>query len=213
MDEHADPKLNRKAGIRAENEALIIKAAEEIFATYGYRGASISVIAQKAGVPKANIYHYFDTKEDLYRHVLKRTHKSWEEAADALTDIIEPVEALTAYIHRKMDISRERYFASKVFATEVMQGAPMLGDYIESEIKPWTEREVERIRKWISSGALREIEPIYLLMMIWATTQNYADFEHQIRILNGGKPLSDSQFACAKDTVTTIILRGVTVPK
>jgi TetR/AcrR family transcriptional regulator len=45
--------------------------------------------------------------------------------------------------------------------------------------------------------------------MIWATTQHYADFGHQITTLNGGQELSDAQFGRVKDEVTAIILRGV----
>lgn len=205
----ASPGSNRKAGIRAENEQLILAAAEEIFATYGYRGASISVIADKAGLAKANVYHYFDSKEDLYRRVLDRTHKWWGEAADVLDEHAEPVAALTAYIHRKMDMSRENYFGSKVWASEVMQGAPLLESYLELEVKPWMEAQIGRIRGWISSGKLRDVEPFYLLLMIWATTQHYADYEHQVAVLNGDKPLDDVQYAQAKATVTAIILEGV----
>jgi TetR/AcrR family transcriptional regulator len=45
--------------------------------------------------------------------------------------------------------------------------------------------------------------------MIWATTQHYADFGHQITTLNEGKELSDEQWEEAKRTATEIILRGI----
>jgi TetR/AcrR family transcriptional regulator len=47
------------------------------------------------------------------------------------------------------------------------------------------------------------------MYMIWATTQHYADFGHQIKTLNGGVELSDEQFEEAKRTVTNIVLRGI----
>ena len=45
--------------------------------------------------------------------------------------------------------------------------------------------------------------------MLWATTQHYADFGHQIETLNGGKPLSDRQWREAKESVKAVILRGI----
>lgn len=110
---------------------------------------------------------------------------------------------------RKMDMSRENHFGSKVWATEIIQGAPLLESYLVSEVRPWMQAQTARIRVWIGSGKLRPVEPFYLLLMIWATTQNYADHEHQIAVLNDGKPLDDAQYAEAKATVTSIILRGV----
>ena len=47
--------------------------------------------------------------------------------------------------------------------------------------------------------------------MLWATTQHYADFGHQIETLNGGRPLDDAQWQAAKDNVKAIILRGIGV--
>ena len=205
----APARVNRKAGIRAEGESAIITAAEQVFATYGYRGASTSMIAEQAGVSKAMIYHYFETKELLYQIVLERTHNWWGEAAELLDRFSEPVEALTAYIHRKMDMSRENYYGSKVWASEVMQGAPILQGYLETEVREWTKKQIERIRSWVRAGKIEPVEPFYLLLMIWATTQHYADFEHQIATLNGGRPLDDEQHRAAKDTVTRIILKGI----
>jgi hypothetical protein len=40
---------------------------------------------------------------------------------------------------------------------------------------------------------MRPVDPRWLLYMIWATTQHYADFAHQIETLNG-RPLSDAQW-------------------
>jgi TetR/AcrR family transcriptional regulator len=49
----------------------------------------------------------------------------------------------------------------------------------------------------------------HLLYMLWATTQHYADFGHQIETLNGGLPLSEAQWQAAKASVKAIILKGI----
>ena len=65
------------------------------------------------------------------------------------------------------------------------------------------------IQGWIDAGQMAPVNPRHLLYMLWATTQHYADFGHQIETLNGGAPLTDRQWQEATETVKTIILRGV----
>jgi TetR/AcrR family transcriptional regulator len=52
-----------------------------------------------------------------------------------------------------------------------------------------------------------------LLYMLWATTQHYADFGHQIETLNKGKPLNRAQWAEAKASVKQIILAGIGITR
>ncbi|MGR3812872.1 MAG: TetR/AcrR family transcriptional regulator, partial [Cognatishimia activa] len=56
---------------RQESETLILAAAEKVFAEAGYGGATMQLIADLAGLPKANLHYYFPTKEALYRQVVE----------------------------------------------------------------------------------------------------------------------------------------------
>jgi TetR/AcrR family transcriptional regulator len=198
-----------KAAIREENEKAILDAAEEVFAEYGFSGASTGRIAERAGIPKANLHYYFPTKEELYRRVIDTIFNIWLEAANSLDESDDPGQALTRYIHTKMDLSRSRPLGSKVWANEIIQRAPIIQDYLEVTLREWTDSRTGMIQRWIDEGKILPIEPRYLLYMIWATTQHYADFGHQITTLNDGKELSDRQWEEAKRTVTEIILRGI----
>ncbi|MBE9555342.1 MAG: TetR family transcriptional regulator C-terminal domain-containing protein [Proteobacteria bacterium] len=200
-----------KAAIREENEKAILDAAEEVFAEYGFSGASTGRIAERAGIPKANLHYYFPTKKGLYRRVIDNIFNVWLEAANSLDDSDDPGEALTRYIHAKMDLSRSRPLGSKVWANEIIQRAPIIQDYLEITLREWTDSRTGMIQRWIDEGKILPIEPRYLLYMIWATTQHYADFGHQIATLNDGKELSDEQWEEAKRTATEIILRGIGV--
>jgi TetR/AcrR family transcriptional regulator len=198
-----------KAAIREENEKTILDAAEEVFAEYGFSGASTGRIAERAGIPKANLHYYFPTKEELYRRVIDNIFNVWLEAANSLDDSDDPGQALTRYIHAKMDLSRSRPLGSKVWANEIIQRAPIIQDYLEITLREWTNSRTGMIQRWIDEGKILPIEPRYLLYMIWATTQHYADFGHQIATLNDGRELSDEQWEEAKQTATEIILRGI----
>ena len=51
-----------KTQVRAANVRRILTAAEGILAEFGYKGATIQQIADRAGLPKANIHYYQDLR-------------------------------------------------------------------------------------------------------------------------------------------------------
>lgn len=201
-------KTGTRAEMREEIERVILDAAERVFAESGFGGATMQAIADASGLPKANLHYYFASKERLYRRVVERIFTIWLEAADSFETSASPEVALRQYITRKMDLSRRHRFGSKVWANEVMHGAPIIQDYLETTLREWTETRIAVIRRWSEAGQIRPVDPRWLLYLIWATTQHYADFAHQIETLNSG-PLSDRQWAQATDTVCGIILRGI----
>ncbi len=198
-----------KAEQRKESELLILEAAEEEFANRGFKGATINNIAKRAGLPKANVLYYFPSKLDLYRRVIDDVFNMWLQAADQFADYEQPRVALTRYLHAKMDLSRTRPNGSKVWANEIMHGAPIIHDYLETRLRDWTATRTAWIQQWIDDGKIRPVNPKYLLYLIWASTQHYADFGAQIEALNGGRPLSDKEFEEAKRSLTDIVLNGL----
>lgn len=202
-------KPSSRSAARAETERAILEAAETVFAEHGYRGATTGMIAARAGIPKANLHYYFATKEALYRQVVENIFTIWLEAANSFDDCEDPEEALTRYITTKMDISRQHPMGSKVWANEILHRAPVIQDYLETTLRDWTASRIEIIERWVDEGRMDPVDPRTLLYMIWATTQHYADFIHQIETLNGGAPLSDEQFATARENVVRIVLSGV----
>jgi TetR/AcrR family transcriptional regulator len=167
------------------------------------------LIADVAGLPKANLHYYFATKEDLYRRVVQNIFEIWLHAADCFDKAPGPVEAIGAYVEAKMEISRRHPNGSKVWASEVMHGAPVIQDYLETTLRDWTAGRAALIQNWIDEGKMAPVDPQHLLYMLWATTQHYADFSHQIETLNGGKPLTDAEWRAATDSVKAILLRGI----
>lgn len=198
-----------KVAIRLENEEQILNAAEIIFAEYGFKGATTAKIAEQAKIPKANLHYYFPTKEKLYRRVIEDICDTWLHSADLFDEADSPKEALTGYIHAKMDLSKNRPLGSRIWANEMIRGAQFTSEYIGKNVKEWLESKITIIEEWIQDGQIAPVDSRTLMYMIWATTQHYADFGPQIEILNENQPLSDSQFEDAKDKVTDIILKGV----
>lgn len=206
------PKSKRE-GLRRETLALILATAERIFADHGFKGATMQAIADGANLPKANLHYYFPTKQDLYRQVVERIFNIWLDAAESFDTQANPEEALGTYIRKKMEISRSHPYGSKVWANEVIHGAPIIHDYLETTLREWTDSRIEVIARWESEGLIDPVNPRHLLYMIWSTTQHYADFSHQIATLNNGVPFNDAQWAQATECVTCIILKGIGVTR
>ncbi len=200
---------SKRMETRRENERAILSAAEKVFAEAGFGGATMQLIADMAGLPKANLHYYFATKEDLYRRVVQDIFEIWLHAADSFDNAPDPATGIGAYIDAKMEISRRHPNGSKVWASEVMHGAPVIQDYLENTLRDWTDGRIAVIQGWIDAGQMAPISPRHLLYMLWATTQHYADFGHQVETLNQGKPLSGADWQVAKQQVKDIILRGI----
>jgi len=200
---------NHKIEIRRRNVEKILHAAEKVFAEKGFGATSMGDIAEQAELPRSNLHYYFNTKDDLYRAVLQDLLEVWKQDALCFERFDDPRVVLTSYIRAKMSHSRSRSLGSKIWAKEMLHGAPLLGTSLDESLVPWAQLKENKIRRWVDEGQILPVEPSALLYMIWAATQHYADFGYQVTLLNGGEPLSDMAFERAIQTVTGVILRGI----
>jgi TetR/AcrR family transcriptional regulator len=198
---------------REESEARILAAAQEVFAETGFSGATTALIAERAGLPKANVHYYFGTKEGLYRTVLERILEAWLASGDEIRPDADPREAFTAYIAAKIEASRMQPFASKVFANEILHGAPQLADYLRRHVRSWVEAKARVLDQWAKRGLMRPVEAEHLFFVIWAATQTYADFEAQMRAVLGRDKLRPSDYRAGAELITRMVLSALDVAK
>ncbi|OXI77641.1 TetR family transcriptional regulator [Burkholderia sp. AU33423] len=207
-DETPAPLRRRKAHIRESNEAHLLACAEAVFAERGLDGASTAMIAERAGLPKANLHYYFPTKLALYRRVLDDLFEDWHRAAGSFEADDDPVEAIGAYVRAKMALSRRRPLGSKVWANEIIHGAEHMQDILSERVKPWFDTRVKVIDGWIARGLLAPIDAHALMYLIWATTQHYADFDAQIRALSGKRTFTQKAYDEQTEQVVQLVLRA-----
>jgi TetR/AcrR family transcriptional regulator len=195
----------QKTRIQNQNEALILDAALDVFSAYGYRGTTVDQIAEKCGLSKPNLLYYFKRKEDIYTAVLERTLSLWLAPLEALDAEKDPVEELTKYISTKLDLTFERPEASKLFANEILHGAPHVAGFLKGPLKQLVEAKAKVIRLWVEAGKIRPVDPEHFIFAIWSVTQHYADFGVQIEAVLGGKPNQ----AKVKLAVIELLLGGI----
>ena len=208
-DEQDDGRKYKPGKIRDRNLLLIIDAAREEFVLHGYTGASIQAIADRAGIPKANVHYYFKRKSNLYVAVLDSIIHLWNDYFDEIDVEDDPAEVLDSFIRKKVELSYTHPRSSKLFAMEMIRGAPHLRDYMRNEMRPWVRRKVKVLETWMEQGKMKKIDPFHLIFMIWSSTQHYADFEVQVlTILNRGEYERD-MIDNIGDFLSKVILSGV----
>ncbi|MEN0107598.1 MAG: TetR/AcrR family transcriptional regulator [Pseudomonas sp.] len=197
--------------IRERNKELILRAASEEFADKGFAATKTSDIAAKAGLPKPNVYYYFKSKENLYREVLESIVEPLLAASQPFNQGGQPGDVLRAYIRSKIRISRDLAYASKVFASEIMHGAPHLSAEQTAQLNEQAKHNISCIQAWIDQGLMAKVDPHHLLFSIWAATQTYADFDWQISIVTGKAKLDDADYEAAAETIIRMVIGGCEV--
>lgn len=153
--------MGRPATNHEARKAIIITAAIECFGRYGYEGTSNKLIAQAAGLKSAAlIYHYFPSKEDLFKACLYsiRIMDDLKINLEAKSDQT-PEEYLTYVASTYLIILRQPDLAKVI---PIMLGAlqshpelvPLLVERIESVI--WLPVS-HYLQKQMAAGKLRRL--------------------------------------------------------
>ncbi len=183
----ADPAAEapRRTRIQQKNREAILEAALEVFSQHGFRGATVDQIAQAAGLSKPNLLYYFPSKEAIHIELLSTLLDIWLEPLRQLDPLGEPKAEILAYMHRKLDMSRSLPRESRLFANEMLQGAPRMKAMLEGDLRKLAQDKAAVIARWAEEGKIAAVDPYHLIFAIWALTQHYADFEVQVRAILG----------------------------
>lgn len=202
-------KTQRRTRIQEEKEEIILGAALDVFSLRGFRGSTIDQIAEVAGMSKPNLLYYFRTKEAMHRALIDRVLENWLEPLKAFDAEGDPEEEVRSYIRRKLEMARDFPRESRLFANEILQGAPHIEDVLKGPLKALVDEKADVIRSWIKAGKVRDCDPYHLIFSIWSTTQHYADFDVQVRAVLGEGPRSDSRFEDAARFLEAMFVRGL----
>lgn len=182
--------------IQKKNRVAILNAALEVFSQFGFRGSTLDQIAKTSGLSKPNLLYYFPSKEAIHVELLSGLMETWLDPLRDMDPNGDPKDEILAYVRRKLEMSRNMPRESRLFANEILQGAPRMMDAIEGELKELTDEKVAVISSWMDAGKIARVHPYHLLFSIWSLTQHYADFDVQVRTVLGAEaedPFPDAQ--------------------
>lgn len=194
--------------IQKRNTETILDAALEVFSAHGFRGATLDAIAEVAGLSKPNLLYYFASKEAIHEALMTELLDTWLAPLRALDPDGNPVDEILDYVARKLEMARDYPRESRLFANEIVQGAPRMLPEIEGPLRTLVDEKAAMIRRWIADGRLAPIDPHHLIFSIWATTQHYADFDVQVRAIL--RPEGDDHFTHAARFLDDLYRRALT---
>ncbi|RLP27180.1 TetR family transcriptional regulator C-terminal domain-containing protein [Mesorhizobium sp. YM1C-6-2] len=199
----------RRTRIQQEKRELILEAALEVFSAHGFRGSTIDQIAEAAGMSKPNLLYYFRSKEDIHETLMQRLLDTWLAPLRELDNVGDPLTELRGYIRRKLEMARDYPRESRLFANEILQGAPRIKPMLEGDMKDLVDEKAEVIKGWMRDGKIVQTDPWHLIFSIWATTQHYADFDVQVRAVLGPDRDGESRFEAAAHFLEQLFLDGL----
>ena len=178
--------MNRpRTRIQQKNSDKILDAALDVFSSKGFRGATLDQIAEVAGLSKPNLLYYFPSKEAIHSALLGNLLNTWLDPLRAMDPNGDPMAEILAYVRRKLEISRDYPRESRLFANEILQGAPQMRDTIEGDLTALVTEKTAVLQAWMDQGKITAMPPVHLIFSIWALTQHYADFDVQVRAVLG----------------------------
>ena len=171
--------------IQEKNSAAILEAALDVFSAHGFRGATLDQIAEVAGLSKPNLLYYFPSKEAVHSALLARLLDNWLAPLRAMNPTGAPQAEIMGYVRRKLELARDYPRESRLFANEILQGAPRIMTAISGDLKALVDAKAAVLTGWMDQGRIARLDPYHLIFSIWALTQHYADFDVQVRAVLG----------------------------
>ena len=202
------PNPRPRTRIQTKNRETILDAGLDVFSTLGFRGATLDQIADVAGLSKPNLLYYFASKEAIHVEVLSQLLDTWLDPLRDMKPDGDPVEEVLTYVRAKLALSRDYPRESRLFANEILQGAPRMRDAIEGDLKSLVAEKSIVLTAWMDQGRIARVHPVHLIFSIWALTQHYADFDVQVRAVLGA---GHDPFAEAEEYLETLFRKLLAV--
>jgi TetR/AcrR family transcriptional regulator len=178
-DEQADgaglPGAPRRAAGTARDALLAAAVAE--FAEHGFAGARVDVIAQRAGVNKQLVYHYFQSKQGLYQVALEMVYAEIRERERELSlDTLEPLDAMAQLVGFSFDyLSDHPEFIALLTDENRNRGRHLKASQrLKQMHSPLLDMMRSTLRRGVQSGVFcRDYDPVNLYISVAAVSYFY----------------------------------------
>ena len=156
---------------KSSSKERILKNALEEFAEFGFGGARVDRIANKAEINKAMIFYYFKSKENLYKTLL---YQSLSVLISRIQEVLSRTESPEVLIESLPGIYI-RFIAAnpdlfKMIALELIQNPEHIVSLVSEIFRdiPFPPQEMfgKKISAWYQEGLISEKDPIQFMMNV-----------------------------------------------
>jgi TetR/AcrR family transcriptional regulator len=152
----------------------ILRAAERAFAEAGLSGARVDLIARRAGVNKALLYYYFESKEGLYRAVLEAQLKAFAQQAEKV--FIAPGDAqsrVLGFVRAHFDFLSARPLLPSLMQRFFMTGGRSFDRLKATYVLPTYRGLMRIIEKGVKDGEFYEVDSRQTALSLAALVVHY----------------------------------------
>ena len=211
VDAQAERTIGPRSTKGARTRLRLLAAAKEIFEENGFLEARISDIAERAGLSHGSFYHYFDSKEQIFREVAAAVD---EELGAPLSNVIlspsssgvPPQERLHEALRQHFETYRKQARIMGI-VEEVSRYDDHVRDLLLTRHRQYTAQVAASIRQMQKRGlADRKLDPTVAAAVVGALTGRFAE----LWLVQGAV---DCSFDDAVDQVTRLIVNALGVKR
>jgi TetR/AcrR family transcriptional regulator len=189
-----------------ESRAIILKAAERIYAECGLAGARTEAIAAAAGVNKALLYYYFKSKEGLYQAVVGSQLREFQAQASEVLSAAGPAgPILMRYVSYHFDFIGTHPNYPRIFQRMMMEEDRALERTIREFSLPLKKKLAKVLERGMRSGEFRRLDKGHTIVSIAGLGAHYFNIAPAFRLVTGQDPYSKANLAKRKAEVLKFI--------
>jgi len=189
----------------------ILDAAQELFASAGYAGATTREIAARAGIGKRMLFYYFPTKEAMYEATLNRVVGRLAAIHGQIRNEPGPIglgDAVEALTH----FTAANLAACKLVVREIMDGGPHLARLAQDYIAPLFAAAGREVAQNQAGGIFRPLDPMHALVNVGGLTLWYFLNVPLLRLIWDRDPLAPDTVAERAAITREFLLTGLAGP-
>lgn len=176
--------MKRTIARQAAGRDRILKVARKRFEQFGFRRTSVAEIAREAGVATGTLYWHFESKEDLFLHIIEEDNAEWlARAREILDGPGAPAERLA-----ELGIASVAFYQESKLLFAVLRRdrdivfAPLLDDIHARLLDQNVSMMAEVIREGVVDGTMRPVDPeqaAYILFAVGHCLFNQTDHPYE----------------------------------
>lgn len=190
----------------------ILDVAETFFAESGYHGTRLHQIAERVGIQKASLFHYFNSKADLYRAVLDKNFGEIEEALRRVLDVEgEAMDKVRALVEAYVDLVATHLERTKISLRQSLGDAP--SDYQPTQdAQRILDLVVQFVAKAQQAHRLAPIDPTALVLGVAGMVAFFFTSASVLGEAWAQEPWSQASIERVKRHVVDVVQRCLALP-
>ena len=142
----------------------ILRAAEQVFAKRGFKGATTREVAEKAGIASSLIFYYFKNKMALYEAVFQSFFDQLEDLMQQNLSLdLDRLGQLKQFLFTFTDYAREHRNMIRILLREIIDNGRIVQKVAQEYFKPLYEVGAEFLKDGQREALFRDVDPLHYI--------------------------------------------------